>query len=152
MATAVRTKALVQLHHTAPSVSPSPRGEGGVRGQDSSQTVIGHWSLVIGHWSLVIGHWSLVIGHWSFMPGFDILYEHGPVLVVNKPPGLLTQAPPGIDSLELRVKRFLKEREQKPGGVYLGVPHRLDRPVSGVIVLAKHVRAARRISEQFEAR
>jgi 23S rRNA pseudouridine1911/1915/1917 synthase len=86
------------------------------------------------------------------MPGFDILYEHGPVLVVNKPPGLLTQAPPGIDSLELRVKRFLKEREQKPGGVYLGVPHRLDRPVSGVIVLAKHVRAARRISEQFEAR
>lgn len=86
------------------------------------------------------------------MPGFDILYEHGPVLVVNKPPGLLTQAPPGIDSLELRVKRFLKEREQKPGGVYLGVPHRLDRPVSGVIVLAKHVRAARRICEQFEAR
>jgi RluA family pseudouridine synthase len=82
----------------------------------------------------------------------DILYEQGPVLVVNKPPGLLTQAPPGIDSLELRVKRFLKEREQKPGGVYLGVPHRLDRPVSGAIVLAKHVRAARRISEQFEAR
>jgi 23S rRNA pseudouridine1911/1915/1917 synthase len=98
------------------------------------------------------GHWSLVIGHWSFMPGFDILYEHGPVLVVNKPPGLLTQAPPGIDSLELRVKRFLKDREQKPGEVYLGVPHRLDRPVSGAIVLAKHVRAARRISEQFEAR
>lgn len=82
----------------------------------------------------------------------DILYEHGPCLVVNKPPGLLTQAPPGIDSLELRIKRFLKEREQKPGGVYLGVPHRLDRPVSGVIVLAKHVRAARRLSEQFEAR
>ena len=85
-------------------------------------------------------------------PGFDILFESRPVLVVNKPPGLLTQAPPGIDSLELRVKRFLKEREQKPGGVYLGVPHRLDRPVSGAIVLAKHVRAARRISEQFEAR
>jgi RluA family pseudouridine synthase len=82
----------------------------------------------------------------------DVLYEAGPCLAVNKPPGLLTQAPPGIDSLELRVKRFLKEREQKPGGVYLGVPHRLDRPVSGVIVLAKHVRAARRLSEQFEAR
>src|SRR4051812_48764293 len=82
----------------------------------------------------------------------DILLEQGPCLVVNKPPGLLTQAPPGIDSLEWRVKRFLKERENKPGGVYLGVPHRLDRPVSGVIVLAKHVRAARKLSEQFEAR
>jgi 23S rRNA pseudouridine1911/1915/1917 synthase len=97
---------------------------------------------------IVIRHSSFVIRHFML----DILYEHGPVLVVNKPPGLLTQAPPGIDSLELRVKRFLKERERKPGGAYLGVPHRLDRPVSGVIVLAKHVRAARRISEQFEAR
>ncbi len=84
--------------------------------------------------------------------GFEILYEEGPCLVVNKPPGLLTQAPPGIDSLELRIKKFLKQREQKPGGVYLGVPHRLDRPVSGAMVFAKHVRAARRISEQFEAR
>ena len=84
--------------------------------------------------------------------GFEILSEEGPCLVVNKPPGLLTQAPPGIDSLEHRIKRFLKEREQKPGGVYLGVPHRLDRPVSGVIVFAKHVRAARKLSEQFAAR
>jgi 23S rRNA pseudouridine1911/1915/1917 synthase len=84
--------------------------------------------------------------------GFEILYEEGPCLVVNKPPGVLTQAPPGIDSLELRIKQFLKQREQKPGGVYLGVPHRLDRPVSGVMVFAKHVRAARRLSEQFEQR
>ena len=94
------------------------------------------------------------------MPGFDILYEDNACLVVAKPPGLLTQAPLGIDSLEFRIKRFLKERrdadggrrEPKPGGVYLGVPHRLDRPVSGVIVFAKNVRAARRISEQFEGR
>ena len=40
--------------------------------------------------------------------GFDILYEEGPCLVVNKPGGLLTQGPPGIDSLEVRVKDFLK--------------------------------------------
>jgi RluA family pseudouridine synthase len=72
--------------------------------------------------------------------------------VVNKPGGLLTQAPLGIDSLEFRIKRLLKERDHKPGGVYLGVPHRIDRPVSGVIVFAKNVRAARRISEQFEGR
>jgi 23S rRNA pseudouridine1911/1915/1917 synthase len=64
----------------------------------------------------------------------------------------LTQAPPGIDSLELRIKDFLKQREEKPGRVYLGVPHRLDRPASGAIVFAKHARAARRLSEQFEGR
>lgn len=84
--------------------------------------------------------------------GFEILYEEGPCLVVNKPAGVLTQAPPGIDSLELRIKRFLIERENKPGKAYLGVPHRLDRPVSGALVVAKHVRAARRLSEQFEGR
>jgi RluA family pseudouridine synthase len=82
----------------------------------------------------------------------DILYEVGPCLVVNKPPGLLTQAPPGIDSLERRIKTLLKQRENKPGRVYLGVPHRLDRPVSGAIVFGIHARAARRLSEQFESR
>jgi len=82
----------------------------------------------------------------------DVLYEAGPVLVVRKPAGLLTQAPPGIDSLELRIKTWIKERDNKPGNVYLGVPHRLDRPVSGALVFARHARAARRISEQFEGR
>lgn len=85
-------------------------------------------------------------------PGFEILYEEGPCLVVNKPGGVLTQAPPGIDSLERRVKQFLKTRDGKPGNVYLGVAHRLDRPVSGAIVLAKHARAARRLCEQFQSR
>lgn len=83
---------------------------------------------------------------------FDILYEQGPCLAVLKPGGLLTQAPPAIDSLELRVKQFIKLRDDKPGRVYLGVPHRLDRPVSGVLVLAKHVRAARRLCDQFQDR
>lgn len=82
----------------------------------------------------------------------DILFENGAVLVMNKPGGLLTQGPPGIDSLELRTKQFLKIREQKPGKVYLGVPHRLDRPVSGAIVVVKNVRAAKRLSEQFRVR
>ena len=84
--------------------------------------------------------------------GFEIILEDGPLLTVNKPAGLLTQAPAGIDSLEHRVKDFLTVRDQKPGRCYLGVPHRLDRPVSGVLLLAKHVRAARRLSEQFESR
>lgn len=84
--------------------------------------------------------------------GFEILYEEGPCLVVAKPAGLLTQAPTGVDSLETRVKRFIKERDEKPGKVYLAVCHRLDRPVSGALILAKHVRAAKRIGHQFEGR
>ncbi|MCI0334597.1 MAG: RluA family pseudouridine synthase [Planctomycetes bacterium] len=82
----------------------------------------------------------------------DILYDSGPCLVVNKPPGLLTQAPAGIDSLEEHVKAFYRQREQKEGNIYLGLPHRLDRPVSGAIVFARHVRAAQRLASQFENR
>jgi 23S rRNA pseudouridine1911/1915/1917 synthase len=82
----------------------------------------------------------------------DVLYDNGPVLVINKPSGVLTQAPAGIDSLEVQVKAFYREREAKEGNIYLGLPHRLDRPVSGAIVFARHVRAAERISTQFENR
>lgn len=85
-------------------------------------------------------------------PGFDILYDDDSCLVVSKPGGLLTQAPLGIDSLEFRIKRLLRERSPAVEEIYLGVPHRLDRPVSGVIVFAKTRKAARRISEQFEGR
>jgi 23S rRNA-/tRNA-specific pseudouridylate synthase len=83
---------------------------------------------------------------------FEILYDNGPCLVVNKPAGVLTQAPAGIDSLEVQVKDFYRQREQKEGNLYLGLPHRLDRPVSGAIVFARHVRAAQRLATQFENR
>jgi 23S rRNA pseudouridine1911/1915/1917 synthase len=82
----------------------------------------------------------------------EILYDSGPCLVANKPAGLLTQAPAGIDSLEEQVKAFYRHREEKEGNIYLGLPHRLDRPVSGAIVFARHVRAAQRIATQFENR
>ncbi|MGA2035626.1 MAG: RNA pseudouridine synthase [Thermoguttaceae bacterium] len=85
------------------------------------------------------------------MPDLEVLYEQGACLAVCKPPGLLTQAPPGIDSLEVRVKAFLQDRD----GVvepYLGVPHRLDRPASGVLVLGKDLRTTRKLGEQFEHR
>lgn len=81
-----------------------------------------------------------------------ILYEQGPCLLINKPGGLLTQAPPHIDSVEMRLKKFIRIRDEKPGRVYLAVPHRLDRPVTGVMVFALHQRAAKRISNQFEQR
>ena len=83
---------------------------------------------------------------------FEILYDEGPCLVVNKRAGILTQAPAGIDSLEVQVKAFYRQREGKEGNIYLGLPHRLDRPVSGAIVFARHVRAAQRLSTQFENR
>ena len=84
----------------------------------------------------------------------EILYEEGPCLVVNKPAGLLTQAPRGINSLELNVKDFYRRREGKlpDSNIYLGLPHRIDRPVTGAIVFARHVRAARKLSSQFENR
>ncbi len=83
--------------------------------------------------------------------GFEILYEDGPVLVVHKPAGVATQAPPQFDSLELRLRRFLAERAGTDWA-YLGVPHRLDRPVSGAIIFATKRRAAVKVSRQFERR
>ena len=85
-------------------------------------------------------------------PGFDILHEDDACLVVNKPGGLLTQAPLGIDSLEVRIKRYLQAGQHTTADIYLGVPHRLDRPASGVIVFAKTRKAAQKISLQFERR
>lgn len=84
--------------------------------------------------------------------GFEWLYEEGPCFAVSKPCGLLTQAPPHIDSLERRLRAYLQERDQPTARIYLGLPHRLDRPVSGVLLFARHVRAARRLSRQFEQR
>jgi 23S rRNA pseudouridine1911/1915/1917 synthase len=80
-----------------------------------------------------------------------LLYDDAAVLAVNKPAPLLTQAPPGVPSLEARVKAFLKARHPTPGDVYLGVPHRLDRPVTGVIVFARTPKAAGHVHKQFEA-
>ena len=84
--------------------------------------------------------------------GFDVLYEEGPCLAVAKPGGLLSQAARGIDSLEVRIKEFLKARGERQGDVYLGMVHRLDRPVSGVLVMGTNRRTARRLAEQFEGR
>lgn len=82
-----------------------------------------------------------------------ILYEDNQCLAVAKPAPLLTQGvPPGIPTLEAMVKAYLKERYNKPGNVYLGIPHRLDRPVSGVVVFARNTKAARRLAVQFQNR
>jgi 23S rRNA pseudouridine1911/1915/1917 synthase len=55
-----------------------------------------------------------------------------------------------IPTLESQVKAYLKGRYHKPGNVYLGIPHRLDRPVTGVVLFARNTKAARRLAEQFQ--
>jgi len=83
----------------------------------------------------------------------EVLCEDGPVLAVNKPPGLISQgAPVGVDSLITLVKDYLAKKYNKPGAVYLGVPHRLDRPVSGVVVFSRNSKCAARLAEQFHNR
>jgi 23S rRNA pseudouridine1911/1915/1917 synthase len=79
-----------------------------------------------------------------------ILFEDHHLLVVNKPAPLLTQAPSSVPSLESLSKAYLKEKYSKPAGVYLGIPHRLDRPVSGVVCFARNTKAAQRVHAQFQ--
>jgi RluA family pseudouridine synthase len=75
------------------------------------------------------------------------------LLVVNKPAGILSQADEtGDEDMLTQGKAYLKERFNKPGNVYLGLVHRLDRPVSGVMVLARTSKAAGRLAEQFRSR
>jgi 23S rRNA pseudouridine1911/1915/1917 synthase len=87
------------------------------------------------------------------MTSLRVLYEDNHCLVVDKPAGLLTQGvPPGVPTLEGMVRSYLKDKYHKAGNVYLGIPHRLDRPVSGVILFARSSKAAARLAEQFHGR
>jgi 23S rRNA pseudouridine1911/1915/1917 synthase len=79
----------------------------------------------------------------------QVLYEDHHLLIVNKPAPLLTQAPAGVPSLESQAKAYIKTKYAKPAGVYLGIPHRLDRPVSGVVCFARNTKAAQRVHAQF---
>lgn len=82
----------------------------------------------------------------------QVLFEDNHCLVVAKPAPLLTQGPPGVPNLEAMAKDYLRNKYGKKGNVYLGVPHRLDRPVSGVIAFARSTKAAQRLAEQFRER
>lgn len=82
----------------------------------------------------------------------EILFEHPWFLVVNKPTDLLTQAVVGVDSLQTELVSFLKERTPQGANPFIGIPHRLDRVTTGVMVVARNQRALRRLSEQFAAR
>lgn len=79
----------------------------------------------------------------------EILYEDNHIIVVVKPNNILSQSDntKDIDMLTI-IKEYIKEKYNKPGNVYLGLVHRLDRPVSGVMVFAKTSKAASRLSDQ----
>ena len=83
----------------------------------------------------------------------NILYEDNHVLCVVKPANLPVQADNTKDEdLLTLVKQYLKEKYNKPGNVYLGLVHRLDRPVGGAMILAKTSKAASRLSESIRVR
>jgi 23S rRNA pseudouridine1911/1915/1917 synthase len=86
----------------------------------------------------------------SFADALDILYEDNHCLALNKPAGWPTTHFDGKDeTVDRLAKSYLKEKYQKPGNVFLGVVHRLDKPVSGALVFARTSKAAARLSEQF---
>lgn len=79
-----------------------------------------------------------------------ILYEDNHLLVFNKKPGEIVQGDrTGDTPLSEDLKAFIKQRDSKPGNVFLGVPHRLDRPVSGIVLFAKTSKALERLAAMF---
>jgi 23S rRNA pseudouridine1911/1915/1917 synthase len=79
-----------------------------------------------------------------------ILYEDNHCLAIDKPAGLLTMGDhTGGPTLVEFAREYLREKYQKPGNVFVGVVHRLDRPVSGVVLFARTTKGASRLSEQF---
>ena len=81
-----------------------------------------------------------------------VVYEDNHIMVVNKTASEIVQADKTGDTpLSETVKQYLKEKYQKPGNVFLGVTHRLDRPVSGLVIFAKTSKALTRLNEMFRA-
>ena len=84
------------------------------------------------------------------MQTLKVLYTDNHLLVVRKPAGMLVQGDrTGDTSLLDYARKYIKDKYNKPGNVYLGLVHRLDRPTSGVVVFALTSKAAKRLSEQF---
>ena len=84
------------------------------------------------------------------MDELTILYEDNHIIVVMKPQGLPSCGDEsGDDNMLEQVRRYVKEKYNKPGNVYIGLIHRLDRPTGGVMVFAKTSKAASRLAEQM---
>lgn len=84
------------------------------------------------------------------MNKLNVLYEDNHIIVVIKPFNILSQGDStGDKSIYEMVKEYIKEKYNKPGNVYLGLVHRLDRPVGGIMVFARTSKAAARLSKLF---
>ena len=87
------------------------------------------------------------------MQNLKILFEDNHIIVVEKKPNIPSQADKTEDEdMLIIVKQYIKEKYNKPGNVYLGLVHRLDRPVGGVMIFAKTSKAAARLSEQVRSK
>src|ERR1700760_2113229 len=83
----------------------------------------------------------------------DVLYEDNHLIAINKRAGDIVQADEtGDESLEEKVKKYIAQKYNKPNGAFLGVVHRLDRPVSGLILFAKTSKALDRMNALFKSR
>ena len=83
----------------------------------------------------------------------QVLYEDNHIIVINKKPSDIVQGDKtGDETLPDKIKAYLKEKYDKPGNVFCGVVHRLDRPTSGVVVFAKTSKALSRLNEQFRVK
>ncbi|MFM8917325.1 MAG: RluA family pseudouridine synthase [Bacteroidota bacterium] len=83
----------------------------------------------------------------------QVLYEDNHLIAVNKRPGDIVQGDKtGDEPLSEKVKRYIGDKYQKPGAVFLGTIHRIDRPVSGVVLFARTSKALERMNEQFRER
>lgn len=93
--------------------------------------------------------WYFLVEYMEELQKIKIIYEDNHLLVVEKPINVPVCADSSCDDdLLSMLKRYLKEKYHKPGNVYLGLVHRLDRPVSGVMVFAKTSKAASRLGKQ----
>lgn len=86
-------------------------------------------------------------------PPFTVIYEDNHLLIVNKASGILAQGDAtGDKTLADYGKEYIKEKYNKPGDVFLGVVHRLDRPVSGAVILARTSKALERMNKMFQSK
>ena len=86
----------------------------------------------------------------SIVPQMQILYEDNHIIVVSKTSGEIVQGDKtGDKTLCDSVKEYIKEKYAKPGNVFLGIAHRLDRPVSGIVIFAKTSKALSRLNNMF---
>ena len=93
---------------------------------------------------------NFVLSSKTLTPTMQVLYEDNHIIIVNKRSGDIVQADKTGDApLSETVKQYIKEKYAKPGNVFIGVTHRLDRPVAGIVLFAKTSKALSRLNNMF---